>query len=148
MPLRDVTEDDLPTFFEHQSDAEAARMAAFMPRSRNAFMTHWRTRVLGHPSGRARTIVHAGEVAGHVVRWTQAGDHLVGYWVDRRLWGRGVASAALAEFLREEPLRPLQALVAVHNVGSIRVLEKCGFRRVEQCVAEDGVVEVRLRLDA
>lgn len=36
-------------------------------------------------------------------------------------WGRGIASAALAEFLGHD------AFVAVHNVGSICVLEKCGF---------------------
>ena len=41
MALRDVHEDDLATLFEHQRDPEAARMAAFSPRERDAFMTHW-----------------------------------------------------------------------------------------------------------
>jgi RimJ/RimL family protein N-acetyltransferase len=33
-------------------------------------------------------------------------------------------------FLDEVTLRPLHAYVAAHNRGSIRVLEKCGFRPV------------------
>jgi hypothetical protein len=44
--LRDVTEENLPIFFEHQRDPEANRMAAFAARDRDAFMAHW-TRILG-----------------------------------------------------------------------------------------------------
>ena len=39
--LRDVIDSDLPTFFEHQRDPEAVRMAAFRSRDHEAFMTHW-----------------------------------------------------------------------------------------------------------
>jgi RimJ/RimL family protein N-acetyltransferase len=39
-----------------------------------------------------------------------------------------VATEALAAFLRLEQIRPLYAGVAKHNVASIRVLQKCGFR--------------------
>lgn len=52
---------------------------------------------------------------------------MVGYWVDRACWGRGIASRALAMFLDEVIARPLHARVATTNLGSIRVLEKCGF---------------------
>jgi hypothetical protein len=38
--LRDVEEDDLPVFFEHQLDPEATRMAAFSARDRKAFLAH------------------------------------------------------------------------------------------------------------
>jgi RimJ/RimL family protein N-acetyltransferase len=37
--------------------------------------------------------------------------------------------SVLSEFLEHERTRPVYAHVAVHNRGSIRVLEKCGFRR-------------------
>ena len=40
--------------------------------------------------------------------------------------GPGLATRALAEFVEDLP-RPLHAWVAGSNVGSIRVLEKCGF---------------------
>jgi hypothetical protein len=38
MALRDVTEDDLPIFFEHQQDPDANRMAAFPAREREALI--------------------------------------------------------------------------------------------------------------
>jgi RimJ/RimL family protein N-acetyltransferase len=65
-----------------------------------------------------------------VVSWTQDGVREVGYWIGKAYWGKGIATAALAEFLAVEPTRPLYAHVARHNLGSVRVLEKCGFARV------------------
>jgi RimJ/RimL family protein N-acetyltransferase len=85
-----------------------------------------------------------------MLSWEQSGDTLVGYWIGREYWGRGVASRALALFLLEVDERPLHAHVAAHNAGSIRVLEKCGFRIVrEQTIEESGVRidEVIFRLD-
>ena len=45
----------------------------------------------------------------------------------RTFWGKGIATSALAKFLVVEKRRPLLAVVAKHNAGSIRVLEKCEF---------------------
>lgn len=148
MALRDVTEDDLPIFFAHQREPEANRMAAFPARDRDAFMEHWRTNVLGRPSTKKKTIVVDSEVAGNIVSWEQEGKRLVGYWIGNAHWGRGIASAALAEFVADhETTRPVYAHVAVHNVGSIRVLEKCGFRRVGDAVTDaDGVDEILMEL--
>lgn len=139
--LRDVDWGDLPIFFEHQRDPEANRMAGFPARERDVFMAHWRENVLGVGANRKKTIVVDGRVAGNVVSWEQAGKRLVGYWLGRDFWGRGLATAALSEFLVYESARPLYAYVAPHNIGSIRVLEKCGFRRV------DGVENDLFRLD-
>jgi RimJ/RimL family protein N-acetyltransferase len=146
--LRDVLETDLPIFFEQQRDPEAGRMAAFPARTWDAFLTHWRTRVLVDPRGRVQTVVVDGQVAGHVVRWEQDGQRLVGYWLGREFWGRGVATAALREFLTGEAARPLVAHVAAHNLGSIRVLEKCGFHREGASRGDDGVDELLFRLAA
>jgi RimJ/RimL family protein N-acetyltransferase len=54
----------------------------------------------------------------------------VTYWVDRAQWGKGIASAALRILLAETSERPPYARAASDNVGSLRVLEKAGFRRV------------------
>ena len=124
--LRDVTEGDLPVFFEHQYDPEANRMAAFPARDRSAFMAHW-TRILGDDTITKKTVLFDGQVAGNVVSFEQNGQREVGYWIGRRFWGRGVATAALSAFLELVETRPLYARVAKHNVASIRVLEKCGF---------------------
>jgi RimJ/RimL family protein N-acetyltransferase len=127
VPLRDVREDDLAVLFEQQRDPDATRMAAFPARDREAFMVHWTTKVLGNPSVRKKVAIVDGRVAGHVVSWDESGRRLVGYWIGKDYWGCGVATAALTEFLAQETVRPLFAVVAKHNAGSIRVLEKCGF---------------------
>ncbi len=127
--LREVAESDLDAFFEHQLEPEANEMAIFPARDRETFDAHWR-KILADDSLTKRTIVHEGQVAGNVLSWEQDGQRLVGYWIGREFWGKGVATEALAELTEELKVRPLHAWVATSNVGSIRVLEKCGFVQV------------------
>src|SRR5216110_3096922 len=108
--LRDVTKDDLPILFEQQADPEANRMAAFSPRDRDAFMSHW-TAILRDGAVTAKAVVVGGRVAGQVVSFDRFGEREVGYWIGRDFWGRGVATRALSKFLRYEPVRPLVARV-------------------------------------
>ena len=124
--LRDVEADDLPLFFEHQRDPIAVAMVAFRSRDRVAFDQHWE-KLLADESCLKKTIVADGEVAGNIGSWLSDGKREVGYWIDRALWGRGIATDALSAFLRLEQTRPLHAGVAKHNAASIRVLQKCGF---------------------
>lgn len=124
--LVEVTPEHLPALFEQQLDPEATRMAAFPSRDREAFMAHW-AKIIANPTGMARAILVDGRVAGNVVAFVADGETLVGYWLGREFWGQGIATRALAAFLPLVPARPLLAHVAKHNVGSIRVLEKCGF---------------------
>jgi RimJ/RimL family protein N-acetyltransferase len=145
--LRDVEPHDLPVFYEQQLDPDATRMAAFPSRDRASFDAHWARNILGNPAAITQTILVDGEVAGNIGSWPQEGVRFVGYWIGKEYWGKGVATRALATFLHRVTERPLHAHVAKHNVGSIRVLEKCGFsveERVE--VAGDGVVELVLVL--
>lgn len=143
--LRDVQSADLPVFFEQQLDADATAMAAFPSRDRAAFDAHWATNVLGNPAAVTQTVLADGQVAGYIGSWPQDGARLVGYWIGKEHWGKGVATRALAAFLQLVTERPLHAHVAEHNVGSIRVLEKCGFSleregKVEE--ADQDVVEM------
>jgi len=128
--LRDVIEDDLPILFEHQRDPESVEMAAFPPREREQFFEHWH-RIMGDDALVVKTIVSDGEVAGNIGSWESEGKRLVGYWLGREFWGRGLATRALTEFVEELTVRPLYAQVATTNVGSVRVLEKCGFTHVD-----------------
>ena len=147
--LRAVAASDFPALYEQQADPESIALAAVPPRERAAHDDHWR-RALAQESTRARTIVVDGEVAGHVVSFLRdgPGDVEVGYWIARSFWGRGVATEALAQFLADEPRRPLVAHVATHNPGSRRVLEKCGFTVFAELEdPQGGVDEVHLRLD-
>jgi RimJ/RimL family protein N-acetyltransferase len=144
--LRDVREEDLPIFFEHQKDPEANRMASFDARDEASFMAHW-AKIL-RDGNVVRTIEVEGRVVGNIGSWEHDGERDVGYWIGREDWGKGVATAALSAFLGELNTRPLHAHVATHNIGSIRVLEKCGFQRTgPPTKASDGVEELLLKLD-
>ena len=105
--------------------------------------------MLGDRANEARTILVDDQVAGYVASWHQDGKRLVGYWIGREYWGRGVARSALDEYLRtHDHPRPIHACVALSNARSIRVLEKCGFQRVgEPTVEPDGVAEVLFQFD-
>ncbi|MFH8368369.1 GNAT family N-acetyltransferase [Streptomyces sp. NPDC018031] len=129
--LRDVEEADLELFFQQEHDPEAARRSGFTPRDRETFMTHWTTRVLGDPTVHVRTVTVDGGVAGNVVAWWHEERRFIGYWLDRAYWGRGVGTRALTLFLRLEETRPLYADPFAGNTGSVRLLEKLGFRRTE-----------------
>ena len=124
--LREVRESDIELFYEYQADPEAAAMAAFTSRDRASAYARWRD-IMANDTITARAIVVGSEVCGHVVSWTDEGHREVGYWIGREFWGRGIATAALRDFLDVVTERPLEAWVAPGNAGSIRVLEKNGF---------------------
>jgi RimJ/RimL family protein N-acetyltransferase len=123
--LRDVRDDDVPVFFEHHNDPVSIEMAAFPPRERDAFFEHWQ-RIRRDDANVTKTIVFEGHVAGHVVSWVRDDKRYVGYWVGREHWGKGLATRGLAELVAELD-RPVYAEVSTTNIGSVRVLEKCGF---------------------
>lgn len=129
--LRNVVKGDLSIFFAHQLDPEANYMAAFTakdPTSRKDFTFRW-NRILGSPNVIIKTIVYDDQVAGHVLSYEQEGKTEVSYWIDKALWGLGIATRALSIFLTEvNKTRPIFARVAKDNLASLRVLEKCGFR--------------------
>jgi len=121
-------------------------------RDRDAFMAHW-AGLLADASITKRVIVADGEVAGHVVVFDRDGRRELGYWLGRRHWGRGLASAAVGEVLQIERARPLWAGVVRDNAASLRVLVKHGFQEVGETAFADPFTAaplpgVLLRLDA
>lgn len=125
--LRNVQESDLSIFFEQQRDPLANQMAAFPARDKDAFMTHW-AKIMKDETIILQTILFKEQVAGNLVSFELSGQREVGYWLGREFWGKGIATRALLEFLKQVKERPLYAHVARHNIASLRVLEKCGFR--------------------
>src|SRR5882724_4125261 len=118
--IREVESSDLETFYEHQLDPEAIRMAAFVcedPKDKVAFDAHW-DKILNSSQITQRTIVAEGQVAGHIAC----------YRLGREFWGRGLATQALNRMLHLVVDRPIFARAATDNIGSIRVLQKCGFK--------------------
>jgi len=152
--LRDVRDADLDTFFEHWGDDQALRMAAFTPadaRERVAFDARWE-RQRKDPANLLKTIEVDGEAVGSIGSWDNERQREVTYWIGRAHWGKGIATRALRSFLDLETTRPLYAAAAADNIGSLRVLEKCGFRVIGEGRAfsnarRQEVDEVNLRLD-
>ncbi len=146
--LRDVLESDLRTLFEHQLDPDATQAAGYPARDWEAFLAHWRNRVFADAANRAMAILVEHEVAGYVASWDGDGKRLIAYWIGKEFWGRGIAPAAVQEFLSaHEHRRPVYAYVAHANARSIRVLEKCGFHRcVEPSAGPDGSEEFLFQL--
>jgi RimJ/RimL family protein N-acetyltransferase len=143
--LRAVRPEDLPIHFEQQRDRESTMMAAVAARDRAAFDAHWE-KILADPEVVLRSVVVDGEVVGSALSFVRDGERQIGYWIGREHWGRGIATRALTHLLDELAERPLFARVAVHNRGSRRVLEKCGFAFVSEEMDGDGIQVRVLRL--
>src|SRR3989442_1840863 len=92
--LREVTQEDLPIFFEHQLDAEATRMAAFPSRDRDAFMAHWATIMSKetNETGILNTILADETVAGNVVYSEAAGEANIAYWLRPTQYWQAIAT--------------------------------------------------------
>jgi RimJ/RimL family protein N-acetyltransferase len=134
LSLREVTDEDLPHFFDHQRDPRAVHMAAFTakdPTDVAAFTAHWQ-KIRSIPSITNRTIVDGDTVVGHIAAFDEEGRREITYWIAPTMWGRGYASEALRQFLALEKTRPLYARIATDNLASARVLEKHGFRAIEE----------------
>jgi RimJ/RimL family protein N-acetyltransferase len=145
--LRKVEPHDIAVFYDQQADQVSSTMAAVPTKDRAAHNAHW-AKNMADPNNMMRTIVVEGVVVGNVVSFFLEGQRNLGYWLGREYWGRGYATRAVAEYLREEAVRPLYAHVADHNTGSLRVLAKNGFLVIGDEVDEsDGVNVIELRLD-
>jgi RimJ/RimL family protein N-acetyltransferase len=130
--LRPLEDRDLDTIYQQVTDPESVRMAAFTAEDqtdRRAFLNRM-SRLRTDTSVSYRVIDVDGAIAGAIGSFRIDDQLEVTYWVDRAQWGKGIASAALQILLAETAERPLYARAASDNVGSLRVLEKAGFRRV------------------
>src|SRR5437870_1775904 len=146
--LREVTQEDLPIFFEHQLDAEATRMAAFPSRDRDGFMAHW-ARIMSNETGILNTILADDTVAATSSIGKRRGSRTSATGSARHIGGRGLLVRALAQFLTKIEARPVYAHVAKHNFASIRVLQKCGFQlaREDMCDGDGEELVMELRSD-
>jgi RimJ/RimL family protein N-acetyltransferase len=128
--LREIRDEDLDGIFDQTRDPDGVWMAAFTaedPDDRAFFDAHM-ARVRADPGVTMRAITRDGQLVGHVASFDRDGELEVTYGVDRDAWGQGVASRALGLLLQEVRTRPVHARAASDNLGSLRVLEKAGFR--------------------
>ncbi|ROP37151.1 GNAT family N-acetyltransferase [Saccharothrix texasensis] len=152
--LRPVGDADLDALFEQMRDPESVRMAAFTaedPDDREAFDLHLAKIRAAHDTT-LRAVTLDGRLVGSISSFVVEGDTEITYWLDRSVWGRGIAGRALALFLDTVEVRPLHARAASDNAGSLKVLRRAGFTVVGTEVSyaparEAEIEETVLRLD-
>jgi RimJ/RimL family protein N-acetyltransferase len=86
-------------------------------------------------------ITYQGEFCGVIglVKLVNEQRHVaeIGYWLGEPFWGKGIMSQALelitAYAFEQLKLIRIQTIVFEYNVGSMRVLEKCGYIKEGIC---------------
>ncbi|WP_073166341.1 GNAT family N-acetyltransferase [Tangfeifania diversioriginum] len=134
--LRQTEIEDLPVFFQFQLD-EASYLAAFIPEDptdKSAYLTK-HTKLLSAPTINYMTISFNNSIVGSIVKFEMEREAEITYWIDKKFWGQGVATKALADFLNIETKRPIYARVAFDNYASQKVLEKSGFVKIAREVS-------------
>jgi ribosomal-protein-alanine N-acetyltransferase len=122
-------EDHLNSFFQFQLDKEANYLAAFTskdPNNKTAYIEKY-TKHLNDPTINMKTIKVNDVIAGSIAKFVMENEAEITYWINRKFWGQGIATTELKDFLDIEKIRPIYARVAFDNLGSQKVLEKCGF---------------------
>ncbi|MGF7027812.1 MULTISPECIES: GNAT family N-acetyltransferase [Sphingobacterium] len=132
LTLRPTVYTDLEIHYQFQLDEEANYLAAFTSSSssdKKVYLEKY-AKFLNEPSINNQTILIDGTIVGSIAKFVIEGDAEITYWIDRKFWGRGIATKALKAFLSIETNRPMYGRVAFDNLGSQKVLENCGFVRV------------------
>lgn len=130
--LRKTEIDDLERFFIFQLDNEANYLAAFTskdPTDKTAYLQKY-TKLLTDPTINMRTIIMDNIIVGSIAKFEMEGEAEITYWIDKKEWSKNVTTKALKNFLTIENTRPIFGRVAFDNIGSQRVLEKCGFVKI------------------
>lgn len=131
--LRKVRDEDLPIFFGYLQDPHAQSMAASTFEDyadTQAFTSFW-SKLRRSDSATVRTItLDDDQVAGHISIAPNDSGLQVRYWVDRPLWGQGIATAALRTVLDDVDERPIFAHISRANEPGAAVLLRNGFKLV------------------
>lgn len=138
--LRKMRTEDAEDLFEYASDPDVARYTTWTP--------HGSVEDSKAYLRRARDLYAAREVAEWGLVYKADGKFIgtcgfvdwlpyharaeVGYAMSRRYWGQGIMTEAVREVIRfgfeVMMLNRVEARCMIENVGSARVLEKCGMR--------------------
>lgn len=135
--LRPWRADDLDSLVAHANNAAIARNLrdAFPHPYTRADAEFWISLASSLDPPLHFAIVHDGEAVGGIgVKPGLDVERVsgeIGYWLGQRVWGRGLATAAVVALVdhlfASTELTRLFALPFAHNAASRRVLEKAGF---------------------
>ena len=143
MPLRDLTDIDLPAWFERLTDPEAAELAGDpIAESMEDVISGLEYHAIGFRFKESLrwAIVpdNIGESVGTIGfnSFDSTNDSAdIGYAIGRSHWNKGIATKAVRIVINYGfevlGLNRIEAEVLTHNGASIRVLEKLGFERYD-----------------
>ena len=147
--LRPWRDDDAAVLYKWASDPEVGPRAGWPPhRSVDESLRIIRT-VFHNDSNWAIEFKETGEAIGAIGYGpacecklpAREGEALVGYWIARPYWNRGICTGALArmiEYIRKNT--DIKSLISGHfvdNPASGRVMEKCGFVPTGETVIDE-----------
>ena len=145
--LRTRTEETAAVYFEKTRDPDIQRVLPQRAKTVEEALADFRRTQEPGAASYGRTVWADGRYVGDVwcygLHSGEEPDAMVSYCIfEKDLWGRGTASRSLGMFLEEITdkfgLRTAGAFTFAANAGSIKVLERNGFRR-EETFVEDGV---------
>ena len=127
--LRPFLADDFEAFHAIVSDYEVVKMLGSWPFPAEAAFTRMRMETPEAKVGQVLVIEVDGAFAGTIGGMSRG----IGYMLGRAFWGRGIATWAVREMVRRmfegSNIGEVTASAWLDNAASMRVLEKCGFRR-------------------
>ena len=145
--LRELTEADVPAWYERATDAESAALAGdpipesiemgfqWLERNRERFRQHTSIRWAIVPKGSTHSV---GSI-GLTIKSQEERIAELGFVIGRASWGKGMGTSAAHLVTRYAfdtlGLAEIRAELLQSNVASRRVLEKVGFQF--QCVIPD-----------
>lgn len=144
--LRERTEEHARIYFERTRDEEIQRMCPQKAQTAEEAAADFRKSVQPGSTSYGRTIYADGQYVGDIwcycMHEETEPDAMISYCIfEKKMWGRGIAAEATRMFLAEIgakfAIKTAGAFTYMDNQGSVRVLEKNGFRLMES-FSEEG----------
>ncbi len=130
--LRRTEISDLDKLFQIQLDKDENDFATHTVKKltdKTIFLNQC-TKLLSDSTVNYQTITIDNIIVGSIAKFERNREPEVTYIIDRKLWGQGIATKSLKQFLINETTRPIYGRPAFDNFGSQKVLEKCGFTKI------------------
>ena len=146
--LRNRTEIHVRIQYEKIRDPQIWAMIPMTEKTLEQAIEDYKKTLLPGASSYGRTIyvngVYVGDVWCYCMDPEEEPNAMVGYCLfEKSLWGKGIATEALNQFLRDAAprfgLRTMGGIAYCDNRASLRVLEKNGFEKKEE-FEEDGIL--------
>ena len=153
--LRERTAETVAVYFEKANTPEIRKVLPQKATTLEEALADYQQTLLPGASSYGRTIYvgeqYVGDIWCYCIDLTEEPNAMVSYCVfEQEYWRRGVATKALALFVEEIwekfQLKSLGAFTYASNMSSVRVLEKNGFRMMEE-FAEGGVLSRYYQID-